>query len=69
MRGQFTQYLLSQPDSSQSTVDVAVQVKVIENKGRAATLSIPYAGKLRIFPDYVQMTHEPTLAAHLSSGQ
>ncbi len=52
MRGQFTQYFLRQPDSTDTVIDVTVEVKVVQNSGRAATLSVPFVGKFRLFFDH-----------------
>jgi len=35
----------------------------------AATLSLPFVGKLRLFPDRVQMAHNPSLQAQVSPNQ
>ncbi len=59
--GQFTQYFLRIPDSPDSSIDVTVELKVLSNFGRAATLSIPYVGKLRFFPDRVESGHDASL--------
>jgi len=67
--GQFTQYSLRPPDTEKSTVDVTAEVKVVSNHGRAATISLPFAGKLRIFPDHVEMAHDPSLRVNVASGQ
>jgi len=69
MRGQFTKYNLRAPDTSESTVDVTVEVQVVANHGRAATLSVPFAGKLRLFPDHVEMAHDPTLRVEVTPGE
>ena len=58
VRGQFTQYFLRQPDSVDTKIDVTVEVKVLSNQGRAATLSVPHVGKLRFFPDSVELVHD-----------
>ncbi len=68
IRGQCTQYFLRQPDSENSTIDLTVVVKVVENKGRAATVSIPYAGKFRIFPDRVELAHASDIKAPIAPG-
>ncbi|MFA6472362.1 MAG: hypothetical protein WCU00_10015, partial [Candidatus Latescibacterota bacterium] len=67
--GQFTKYNFHPPDSEKSSVDLTAEVKVVSNQGRAATISLPFAGKLRIFPDHVEMAHDPTLRASVASGQ
>jgi hypothetical protein len=60
--GQFTRYVFRPPDSEASRVEVTVEVKVVSNAGRSATLSVPFVGKLRLFPDHVQMAHDPSVA-------
>jgi len=67
--GQFTKYVFRVPDSPQSSIDVQATVKVLRNAGRAATLSIPFVGKLRIFADRVEMAHDSSLRAAISPGQ
>jgi len=69
MRGQFTKYNLRAPDTSESTVDVTAEVQVVANHGRAATLSVPFAGKFRLFPDHVEMAHDPTLRVEVTPGE
>ncbi len=66
MRGQFTQYFLRPADSPDSEIDVTVEVKVVENNGRAATLSIPFTGKLRFFPNRVEMVHDASLSVKVT---
>jgi len=61
VRGQFTQYFLRPADTPDSTIDVTAEVKVVENNGCAATLSIPFTGKLRLFPDRVELAHDSSL--------
>jgi len=56
--GQFTQYFLRQPDSLDTKIDVTVEVKVLSSQGRTATLSVPHVGKLRFFPDRVELVHD-----------
>jgi len=67
--GQFTKYSLRPADSPETTVDVTAEVKVVENRGRAATLSVPFAGRLRIFPDRVEMAHDPSLSFEIEPDQ
>ena len=54
-RGQFTQYFFRPPGQRYATLDITWEVRVVENQGRAATISIPYAGLLRVFPDRVEL--------------
>ena len=67
--GQFTKYNLKPPLSDKSTVDLSAEVKVLANAGRAATIAIPLAGKLRIFPDHVVMAHDPKLRVDVAPGE
>jgi hypothetical protein len=60
-RGQFTQYILRPADTAESVIEVTVEVKVVSNQGRAATLSVPYVGKWRLLPDSVELVHDPTV--------
>ena len=69
MLGQFTQYFLRPADTAESTVDVTAEVKVVSNRGRAATLSVPFVGKLRLFPDRVELAHEPSVHVPVTPGQ
>jgi hypothetical protein len=69
IRGQFTKYNFRPPDTEKSTVDLTAEVKVISNHGRAATISLPFAGKLRIFPDHAVMAHDSTLRVDVAPGK
>jgi hypothetical protein len=69
MRGQFTRYSLRPPDTPESTVELTAEVKVLANAGRAATLSVPFAGKLRLFPDHAEMAHDPSLRVDVTPGR
>ena len=69
IRGQYTTYFMRQPDTKESTIDVTVEVKVVRNDGRAATLSVPYVGKIRLFPDYLELAHAPSVKAATIPGQ
>jgi hypothetical protein len=66
--GQFTQYFLRSPDGPEGSIEFTAEVKVVENAGCAATCSIPFAGKLRIFPDHVEMAHDPALRVAVAPG-
>lgn len=57
--GQFTQYILRAPDGPTGIIDLTVEARVLENAGLAATLSVPFAGKIRIFPDRLEVAHNP----------
>ncbi len=59
VRGQFTQYVLRTPDGPQGTVEVTVEARILNNAGLAATLSVPFAGKIRFFPDRIEVAHNP----------
>jgi len=67
--GQFTRYAFRPPDSDASRIEVTFEVMVLSNAGRAATLSVPFVGKLRLFPDRVQMAHDPLIQARVSPNQ
>jgi len=54
-RGQFTQYFFRPPGQRYTALDITCEVRVVENPGRAATISIPFAGLLRVFPDRVEL--------------
>jgi len=69
MCGQFTKYTFRPPDTGESTVDLTFEVQVVANHGRAATVSIPFAGKLRLFPDHLEMAHDPSLRVDVAPGQ
>ncbi|MBN1343937.1 MAG: exo-alpha-sialidase [Phycisphaerae bacterium] len=64
--GEFTKYVLRVPDGPEGRIEVTADVKVVSNNGRAATLVVPFAGKLRLFPDRVQMAHDPSLQAKIA---
>ena len=67
--GQFTQYFLRPADTAETTVDVTAEVKVVSNHGRAATLSVPFVGKLRLFPDRVELAHDPSVSVSVTPGR
>jgi hypothetical protein len=69
LRGQFTKYLMRSPNRSDATIEITARLKVVANAGRAATLSLPFVGKLRFFPDRVQLAHEPTVRADVEPGK
>ncbi len=67
--GQFTRYDMRPADSTNSTIDVTAEVKVVRNDRHAATLSVPYVGKFRLFPDHVEMAHDPSIRFEVTPGQ
>jgi hypothetical protein len=67
--GQFTKYNLRPPDTEHSTLELTFEVQVLANAGRAASISVPFAGILRLFPDHVIMAHDSTLRAEIIPGQ
>lgn len=69
VRGQFTRYSLRPPDTPKATVEVTAEVKALSNAARAATLAVPFAGKLRIFPDHAEMAHDPSLRVDVAPGE
>ena len=68
-RGQFTQYEFAPPDDPESTIEITAELKVLANHGRAATVSVPFVGKLRIFSDHVELAHQPSLRAAVDAEQ
>jgi hypothetical protein len=69
VRGQFTKYFWPSLESPESTVDLSFEVKVLANSGRAASVVVPFAGVLRLFPDHVVMAHDPALRADIKRGE
>lgn len=69
MRGQFTRYSLRPPDSPHSTFEISAEVMVLANAGRAATISVPFAGRLRLFPGHAEMAHDPSLRCDVTPGE
>jgi hypothetical protein len=74
--GQFTKYIFRPPDSPESRVEVTTVVKVIANSGRAATISVPFVGKLRLYPDRVEFASagagpagDPSLRLEVAPGE
>jgi sialidase-1 len=68
-RGQCTIYYLRPPQGRGATIDLTVEFRVIANAGCAATIGIPYAGKLRLFPDRVELAHDPHVGFVLDASQ
>jgi len=66
-KGQFTLYRLRSADNFNSVTDLEFEVKVMRNEGRAASVSIPFGGILRIFPDHIVMKHDSSLKASITS--
>ncbi|HZJ42928.1 MAG TPA: sialidase family protein [Pyrinomonadaceae bacterium] len=63
--GQFTRYLLRPPSAPEDEVSLIANVMVLENQGNAATVSIPFAGRLSIYPEHAVFsggTKEVTLS-------
>lgn len=67
--GQFTQYTLPPPVSSDGVVELEFTVEVRRNDGRAATVSIPYTGRLRLGVDHVALAHAPQLRQAIAPGR
>jgi len=67
--GQSTTYLLRQPDSTDTKIDLTVEVRVLANRGRAATVSMPFVGKFRIYSDHVELAHAPNVRAEITPGK
>jgi hypothetical protein len=68
VRGQFTQYFLRQPDSPESRIDVTAEVQVVANRGRAATLSVPFVGQFRLYPEHVELAQDASVRADVTPG-
>jgi len=69
VQGQYTRYFMRPADTLESTIDVTVEVKVVSNEGRAATLSVPYVGMFRLFPDRVEFAHDPSVSVKVTPGE
>jgi hypothetical protein len=67
--GQFTRYFLRPPDSPQSKIDVEAEVKVVSNGGMAATLAVPFVGNLRLYPDHIELAHQPAVRVDVTPGE
>ena len=67
--GQSTTYLLRQPDSTDTKIDLTVEVQVLANQGRAATVSMPFVGKFRIYSDHVELAHAPKMRTESTPGK
>jgi hypothetical protein len=67
--GQFTKYVFRCPNSFEDRIELTAEVRVLSNKGRAASLSIPYVGRLRIFPDRAEFSHDPKLRIDIEPGR
>ncbi|MBT6149066.1 MAG: exo-alpha-sialidase, partial [Gemmatimonadetes bacterium] len=61
--GQFTRYYLRPADTPETRIDLSIEVKVMSNAGRGATVSIPYVGEFRLLPDRLQMVGHEELCA------
>lgn len=68
MRGQFTSYYFRPPDSEASRTVITAEVKVLSNRGRAATVSVPFGGKLRLFSDRVELAHDASVRVPVEPG-
>ncbi|MFN0169489.1 MAG: sialidase family protein [Bryobacteraceae bacterium] len=68
-RGQFTRYLLRPPESPECRIELSAEVMVKENLGHAATISLPFAGQLRIFPDRVVFVGSETVTERVAAGR
>ena len=67
--GQFTKYVLRPPDGPDARIEIAAELKVVSNNGRAATLSVPFVGKLRFFPDNVHLAQDPSVRVSVKPGK
>ena len=68
-RGQCTIYYLRPLEAREASIDLTAELRVIANGGCAATIGIPYTGKLRIFPDRVEMGHDPHVGFLMDASQ
>ena len=67
--GQFTRYLLHPPQGPEGRIELTAEVLVKENRGQAATIAIPFAGQLQIFPDRVDFLGDETISTGISPDQ
>jgi hypothetical protein len=68
-RGQFTRYLLRPPEGPESAIVCEAEVLVRENGLHAATIGIPFAGQLRIFPDRVDFAGTAVHSIRIAPGK
>ena len=66
--GQYTTYYLRQPDTDQAKIEVTAEVKVVRNDGHAATIGMPFVGKIRIFPDRLEFANDPSINIPVRPG-
>ena len=69
VRGQCTRYYLRAPDTTQCKIDLTFEVKVVENAGHAATISISHVGQFRLFPDRIWFEGESALHIPVTPGK
>lgn len=69
IRGQYTRYYLRPPDTSDCNIDFTVEANILSNAGRAATVSIPFVGRFRLFPDRIQMAGRKQIKATTEPGR
>ena len=69
VRGQFTRYYLRPADTPNSKIDFTVEAKIVSNAGRAATISIPFVGKFRLFPNRIQLAGHKQVKASTEPGK
>ena len=43
-------------------------MKVVSNTGRAATLSVPFVGNFRLYPDHIELAHAPAVRVAVTPG-
>ncbi|MBT5059619.1 MAG: exo-alpha-sialidase [Gemmatimonadetes bacterium] len=66
--GQFTRYYLRPADTPETSIDLSIEVKIVSNSGRGATVSIPYAGEFRLLGDRIQMVGHEQMSAAVESN-
>jgi hypothetical protein len=59
--GQFTKYSFRCPNSGDDRIEVTAECRVESNAGKAATVAVPYVGRLRVFPDHAEFARDPNL--------
>ena len=69
VRGQYSCYLIRPIDSMQTKIDITAEVKVLRNDGHAATIGVPFVGKIRIYPDRLEFAHDESVKAPVTPGE
>ena len=69
VRGQFTRYYLRPADTPEGKIDFSIDAKIVSNPGRSATVSIPYVGKFRLYPDHIEMAGHEDVKSPVEPGK